>query len=287
MNYFRMRDGKIAYMANFHDSVPFRPFLDQKLGLTDDGRVRLHRRRRGRRRLGRRQPADARTRTRKVLVLEAGGPDIPPNVHDAVALVHAARLRRRLEVLQRAAGRSRRPQDVRAARQAARRLQRLLHHDAHPRPPVRLRRLGRRRRDRAGRTRSACRTSRSSEDQEDDTEPMGRQRRAAARHQRRHARPEPDLARVHRRLPRARLSARPRTSTARTWRAPAGTTSTSSTASASAAAGPTSSPRSKRPNLTLRDERARHAPGHRGRALHRRRVPPGRPDPQGTRAGAR
>ncbi|OGO55117.1 MAG: hypothetical protein A2Z32_12320 [Chloroflexi bacterium RBG_16_69_14] len=31
MNYFRMRDGKIAYMANFHDSVPFRPFLDQKL----------------------------------------------------------------------------------------------------------------------------------------------------------------------------------------------------------------------------------------------------------------
>lgn len=31
MNYFRLRDGKIAYMANFHDSVPFRPFLDQKL----------------------------------------------------------------------------------------------------------------------------------------------------------------------------------------------------------------------------------------------------------------
>jgi ketosteroid isomerase-like protein len=32
MNYFRLRDGKIAYMANFHDSTPFRPFLDQKLG---------------------------------------------------------------------------------------------------------------------------------------------------------------------------------------------------------------------------------------------------------------
>ena len=30
-NYFRIRDGKIAYMANFHDSVPFDPFLDQKL----------------------------------------------------------------------------------------------------------------------------------------------------------------------------------------------------------------------------------------------------------------
>ena len=31
MNYFRIRDGKIVYMANFHDSVPFGPFLDQKL----------------------------------------------------------------------------------------------------------------------------------------------------------------------------------------------------------------------------------------------------------------
>jgi ketosteroid isomerase-like protein len=31
MNYFRLDGGKIAYMANFHDSQPFRPFLDQKL----------------------------------------------------------------------------------------------------------------------------------------------------------------------------------------------------------------------------------------------------------------
>ncbi|MEJ7651974.1 MAG: nuclear transport factor 2 family protein [Chloroflexia bacterium] len=29
-NYFEVRDGKIAYMANFHDSVPFGPFLNQK-----------------------------------------------------------------------------------------------------------------------------------------------------------------------------------------------------------------------------------------------------------------
>jgi len=29
MNYFRFQDGKIAYMANFHDSVPFKPFLEQ------------------------------------------------------------------------------------------------------------------------------------------------------------------------------------------------------------------------------------------------------------------
>ncbi len=29
MNYFKLRDGKIAYMANFHDSKPFAPFLRQ------------------------------------------------------------------------------------------------------------------------------------------------------------------------------------------------------------------------------------------------------------------
>jgi len=30
-NYFRLEDGKIAYMANFHDTVPFAPFVNQKL----------------------------------------------------------------------------------------------------------------------------------------------------------------------------------------------------------------------------------------------------------------
>jgi len=30
-NYFRLKDGKIAYMANFHDTVPFAPFVNQKL----------------------------------------------------------------------------------------------------------------------------------------------------------------------------------------------------------------------------------------------------------------
>jgi ketosteroid isomerase-like protein len=30
-NYFRLEDGKIAYMANFHDSVPFQPFTSQDL----------------------------------------------------------------------------------------------------------------------------------------------------------------------------------------------------------------------------------------------------------------
>jgi ketosteroid isomerase-like protein len=29
MNYFRFKDGKISYMANFHDSKPFEPFLKQ------------------------------------------------------------------------------------------------------------------------------------------------------------------------------------------------------------------------------------------------------------------
>ena len=31
MNYFQIKSGKISYMANFHDSVPFKPFLEQKL----------------------------------------------------------------------------------------------------------------------------------------------------------------------------------------------------------------------------------------------------------------
>jgi ketosteroid isomerase-like protein len=30
MNYFRIENGKIAYMANFHDTVPFKPFLDKE-----------------------------------------------------------------------------------------------------------------------------------------------------------------------------------------------------------------------------------------------------------------
>jgi ketosteroid isomerase-like protein len=30
-NYFRLENGKIKYMANFHDTVPFAPFVHQKL----------------------------------------------------------------------------------------------------------------------------------------------------------------------------------------------------------------------------------------------------------------
>jgi ketosteroid isomerase-like protein len=30
-NYFRLEQGKIKYMANFHDTVPFGPFVNQKL----------------------------------------------------------------------------------------------------------------------------------------------------------------------------------------------------------------------------------------------------------------
>ncbi|MEW6219605.1 MAG: nuclear transport factor 2 family protein [Thermodesulfobacteriota bacterium] len=32
MNYFEIKNGKISYMANFHDSRPFQPFLDQLAG---------------------------------------------------------------------------------------------------------------------------------------------------------------------------------------------------------------------------------------------------------------
>ncbi len=31
-NYFEVNNGKITYMATFHDSVPFAPFVNQKLG---------------------------------------------------------------------------------------------------------------------------------------------------------------------------------------------------------------------------------------------------------------
>lgn len=31
MNFFRFRDGKISYMSNYHDSVPFKPFLEQSV----------------------------------------------------------------------------------------------------------------------------------------------------------------------------------------------------------------------------------------------------------------
>jgi ketosteroid isomerase-like protein len=31
MNYFQVENCRITYMANFHDSVPFKPFLDQRL----------------------------------------------------------------------------------------------------------------------------------------------------------------------------------------------------------------------------------------------------------------
>ena len=30
-NYFVVKNGKITYLANFHDSVPFKPFLEQDL----------------------------------------------------------------------------------------------------------------------------------------------------------------------------------------------------------------------------------------------------------------
>ena len=30
-NYFIVKNGKITYMANFHDSIPFKPFTEQNL----------------------------------------------------------------------------------------------------------------------------------------------------------------------------------------------------------------------------------------------------------------
>lgn len=31
VNFFKIRNGKIVYMANFHDTVPFKPFTEQEL----------------------------------------------------------------------------------------------------------------------------------------------------------------------------------------------------------------------------------------------------------------
>ena len=160
MNYFKIRDGKIAYMANFHDSVPFRPVPRPEAGLTRDGDVRPHRHRCRRGGVRRREPP-VRGPGREGPAARGRRRRRPAERPRRVDLVHAARLGRRLEVLQRAAGRARRAQDLRAARQAPGRLERLLHHDAHPRPHLGLRRLGRRRRDRLVVRRTACRTSRS------------------------------------------------------------------------------------------------------------------------------
>lgn len=33
VNYFIVENGKITYMANFHDSVPFKPFTEQKFDM--------------------------------------------------------------------------------------------------------------------------------------------------------------------------------------------------------------------------------------------------------------
>ena len=100
-------------------------------------------------------------------------------------------------------------------------------------------------------------------------EPDRRQGRADPPLERRPARPEPDVAGVPRRVRRARLPLAPTTSTARTWRAPAGTTSTSRTASATRRARATSSRRSYRENLTREPALAGDAARPRGRPLRR------------------
>ena len=84
----------------------------------------------------------------RVLLLEAGGPDVPPNVHDAsiwytllgsdVDWKYFSEPQAGLDGRKTFEPRGKLPGGV----------ERLLHHDAHPRPHLGLRRLGRRRRDR-------------------------------------------------------------------------------------------------------------------------------------------
>ena len=186
-------------------------------------------------------------------------------------LVHAARLGRRLEVLQRAAARPRRAQDLRTARQAARRIEQPLHHDAHPRPSLGLRRLGGQRRDRLDLPGLPAVLPEAREPGRRH-QPVGRPWRSAAGQQRREARPEPDLAGLHRRLPRARLSGDrglQRAEHGRRRLAP------HQRGRRQAVRGLPGLPRagSQPPEPDLRDRRAGDEADHRGRPLHRRRVP--------------
>ena len=147
------------------------------------------------------------------------------------ALVHALRHADRLGLPERAAGRARRPADLRAAREDAGRVEQPLHHDAHPRPRLGLRQLGLQRLPAAGATPSASRSSRSWRTRRTTrTRPPARAGRSTSRTRACTTRTRP-RRRSSTRAP-SSASRRPTTSTARTWRAPAGTTSTSRTASA-------------------------------------------------------
>ena len=185
-----------------------------------------------------------------VLALEAGGEPYPGERHEPGALVHALRLADRLGLPERAAAGARRPADLRAAREDAGRLQQPLHHDAHPRAPVRTTTTGPTTAARAGATTSASPYFQKLEDQEDDTEPDRRQGRPDPRVERRASTTRTRPRRPSSTPAPSSASRRPTTSTAPTWKAPAGTTSTSRTASATDQGG---LPRARaiRENLTL------------------------------------
>ena len=182
---------------------------------------------------------------------------------------------------------ARRPPDLRAPRASAGRLERPLHHDAHPGPRLGLRRLGRQRLRRAGRYEECLPWFQKLEDQEDDTNPRP-EGRAAAGHERRQARPEPDLAGVHRCVRRSSATRRPTTSTARTWKAPAGTTSTCVDGKRFVATAALPRAGSCRAEPDLRDRAlAGDEADHRGRPMRRRRVRQGRREPPCPRVAAR
>ena len=85
-NYFQFRDGKISYMANFHDTRPFDPFVNQDLLMSE---LRLHRRRH---RLGRlvRRGAALRDLRRLRARARGGRRAVSRERHEPGALVHAA-----------------------------------------------------------------------------------------------------------------------------------------------------------------------------------------------------
>ena len=92
----------------------------------------------------------------RVALLEAGGEDTQPEIHDPCGVPGAVQVEPRLGPARRAGAGARQPPPVPAARPDARRLQLDQRDDLHPRQPRRLRRLGGRRVRRLGLRRRAA-----------------------------------------------------------------------------------------------------------------------------------
>ena len=249
-------DGKIAYMANFHDTRAVRPVRqpEARTGASRTAmaveRLRLHRRRH---RLGgvvRREPPER--GLRRLRARARGGRRARIRRTSRTPRSGSRSSARRVDwgYIERAAAGARRPATYEPRGKMPGGVEQPLHHDAHPRPRLGLRQLGLQRLPGLELRRSAFRTSRSSRTRRTTrTRPAARAARSTSRTRssttrtrprRRSSRRAPSSASRHRRLQRPA-----------TWRAPAGTTSTSRTASATQHEGGLPRPGPYRENLTV------------------------------------